>query len=366
MDRWHAYRAEDQPLWRSVVHLPRYASKWVFKREGGDPDTREFFKTHRPSRASFTHEPRPTLSIALCGDLMWIRNGWAEFLGPALKQRLLKNDFGIVNLETPVSHLHPVRGRMPDYLSYNAPPELLDSFARKDGRNFFELVSLANNHALDCGTAGAEATVDFLATRGIRYSGVAFEGKTVPGPLIHERNGVRVGFLAYAWGANGFFDAGSGLSINTCKTLIGQPDEPSEAALFHKVAEMKNAGADVIILSLHWGHEFERYPAHYQRELARRLAQAGVDVIFGHHSHVIQPIEEMEVTRDGHKRSAFVLYSLGNFATAMGTRECRTGLVQEIRVDPASDGGWRVSLAESYRVYNQPYTRRQARKLILE
>jgi len=78
------------------------------------------------------------------------------------------------------------------------------------------------------------------------------------------------------------------------------------------------------------------------------------------------PFGEMYVTGVGRARSAFVLYSLGNFATAMGTRECRTGLVQEIRVDASSDGAWRVSLAESYRVYNQPYTRRQARKLILE
>ncbi|RYZ61936.1 MAG: hypothetical protein EOP09_19345 [Proteobacteria bacterium] len=85
-----------------------------------------------------------------------------------------------------------------------------------------------------------------------------------------------------------------------------------------------------------------------------------------HHSHLVQPIEEIKTVRQGTERSAFVLYSLGNFATAMGTEECRTGLVQEVRVDRDDQGFVTLALADSYEVYNQPQTRHQGRKLILK
>ncbi|RYZ61935.1 MAG: hypothetical protein EOP09_19350, partial [Proteobacteria bacterium] len=115
------------------------------------------------------------------------------------------------------------------------------------------------------------------------YSGLSLAEKTSPGPLIHEKNGIKIGYLAYAWGANGFFSAGSWLLLNVCKELIGVGDPASKAALYFKVGELKNAGADLIVLSLHWGHEFERYPADFQRSLARELVDAGVDLIIGHH-----------------------------------------------------------------------------------
>ena len=76
-------------------------------------------------------------------------------------------------------------------------------------------------------------------------------------------------------------------------------------------AEIKRAKqeADVVVMSIHWGNEYERYPTDEQKDLAKHLAQMGVDIIFGHHPHVLQPFDWIEVD----DRKVFVIYSLGNF-----------------------------------------------------
>ncbi|MFZ4765959.1 MAG: CapA family protein, partial [Roseimicrobium sp.] len=131
------------------------------------------------------------------------------------------------------------------------------------------------------------------------------------------------------------------------------------------IREMRASGVDLVVLSLHWGFEFEAYPCAKIMALGRELARAGADIIFGHHPHVQQPAEvlffngyesglgapppEAVLTApDGRARKSLILYSMGNFSTAMFTPLIRLGLVQGVEIwRDAEGGGVDWSFAES-------------------
>jgi poly-gamma-glutamate synthesis protein (capsule biosynthesis protein) len=153
-----------------------------------------------------------------------------------------------------------------------------------------DVVSLANNHALDCGPRGLEEAVRVLGAAGIAAAGVEVEGRPQE-PVVLLRRGRRVGVLAYsaaddpAWSARG---------TRYARLLPGS------------LAEIRAARArvDVLVVSVHWGREEQAAPLPAQREWARRLVEAGADVVVGHHAHVLQPVERLG--------GAVVLYGLGN------------------------------------------------------
>jgi len=91
-------------------------------------------------------------------------------------------------------------------------------------------------------------------------------------------------------------------------------DSPDLSLLNRQISYCRDQGCDVIIASLHWGYEYEFYPRKHQVETAHDIVEMGADMIVGHHSHVIQPVEYYRTERDP-DRVAVIAYSLGNLTS---------------------------------------------------
>jgi hypothetical protein len=304
------------------------------------------------------------LRVSFVGDIMWIRNGWNTFLDSKVRDYLSESDMVFGNLETPVDTLTSVPFIFPDYASYNAHSKLLTSFRRDDGSSVFTALSVANNHAMDLGERGLARTLEFLEKEGINYSGAGlkpwFEALDEDMPkryLLIEKRGIKIGFYAAAWGLNNPSFLGSkNTYFNYIPGIAPLKKENMDLASKHRIVkQMKDDGADFIVLFLHWGYEYELYPDPEIIRLGRELAKAGADLIIGSHPHVIQPSELYSDSYGQPGRRSFIAYSLGNFTTTMYTPLCRLGAVMTFEVfrDPAT-GRVEWKIPETRFVYNNP------------
>jgi poly-gamma-glutamate synthesis protein (capsule biosynthesis protein) len=256
---------------------------------------------------------------ALDGGYTWLFSPVADLLSAP--------DITFANLETPVA---PDAGTGSRAFVFNAPPAVLGALARAG----VDLVSFANNHAFDQGRAGFEETLRRLDAARIRYVGAGPAGRA-QGPVLLEVNGLRLAFLGYAHFFNG--------DGNACPPRAAGCLQASELDRARAVEDVRAAAAisDAVIVSLHWGDEYQPQPREADVELAHRLADAGALVVLGHHPHVLQPVE---LYRRSDGKTAVVAYSLGNFISNQSRN-----YVPELTPDPVAatrDGALlRVTLA---------------------
>ena len=217
-----------------------------------------------------------------------------------IKEALEYPDLMIGNLETVFASAAKGYSGFPNFNS----PDSLASALKNAG---FDVLTNSNNHALDQGKEGLLRTISVLDELGFYHTGTfdSIEGYNTP--LIIDVNGVAVGILSGAY-------AYQNLGTLTDEEQTYMISVSSTDYLTQEVQALKDAGAQIIVASMHWGYE-NNYDIYYdQEELAPVLVKAGVDIIFGHHPHILQPIEYMEVTLDdGTVNSAVVCWSLGNF-----------------------------------------------------
>ena len=178
------------------------------------------------------------------------------------------DDFTIVNFEgvladsgTPANKLFTFRGP-------TAYTQILTSSS-------VEGVTLANNHTEDYGKAGYESTIKALGDAGVWF---VEENKT---RLVTTESGLVIGLYADA------FDF-------------------STADIQKNVKSLRDQGAEIVICAFHWGTEGSYRPTAEQKKFAHAAIDAGADIVYGHHPHVLQPVEEY---KDG-----YIFYSLGNFS----------------------------------------------------
>ena len=166
----------------------------------------------------------------------------------------------------------------------------------------FDIINLANNHMLDYhGDEGLRGTIRYWKTKDVLTVG-GYEGEADYNTIrTIERNGIKIAVLSYTYGTNGNY-----LPAGTTDLWIPYIDD---ADVTRQIAEAKTL-ADCVIVSMHWGTENEFTPTAEQTRLAKLIADCGADVIIGHHSHTIQPVEWVEGA-NGHR--TLVTYSLGNF-----------------------------------------------------
>ncbi len=150
-------------------------------------------------------------------------------------------------------------------------------------------VNLANNHTFDYGPDGFRQTLSVLENSGVGYFGVTETG--IQSPYLFQANGLNIAVLGYTIGGTGDSDIG-----------VARLDE---RRIKGDIADLKSRNIDRIIVNLHWGEEYVAYPSPEQQRIARRLIDAGADVIVGHHPHVVQGIEKY--------KNGAIFYSLGNF-----------------------------------------------------
>jgi poly-gamma-glutamate capsule biosynthesis protein CapA/YwtB (metallophosphatase superfamily) len=215
---------------------------------------------------------------------------------------LAATDLGFANLETPIA---PQASKGSRAFVFNAPPAVVSALQRSGVR----LVSVANNHAFDQGRAGFEETLRSLDAAGMPYVG-AGPAPHPAGPLRLSRNGLSLAFLGYTYGLN--------QTGNDCPPRKAQVPACLQAAEIDREAMVEDVraaaagGADAVVVSVHWGVEYEQQPRPAEVELAHRLADAGALVVLGHHPHVLQPVE---LYRRADGQVAVIAYSLGNFVS---------------------------------------------------
>ena len=191
----------------------------------------------------------------------------------------------------------------------------------------FNLFSTANNHALDKGVNGIKSAGAFWDRQeDIAVTGCYRTPEERDGLALLTRRGITVALVAAAEHTNGLVRPADG---SAGVLLLGEDRE-----LLLQKLERARREADFVILSLHWGVEGSDTPSGEQRDLAGELAEAGADLILGHHSHVLQGGEFLETSRG----RAYVAYSLGNFISAqVGAENMAGGLLRlELVKDPAS------------------------------
>jgi poly-gamma-glutamate capsule biosynthesis protein CapA/YwtB (metallophosphatase superfamily) len=240
-------------------------------------------------------------------------------------------DLTFANLETPIA---PDAGAGTRPYVFNAPPEVVSALLRSG----VDLVSFANNHAFDQGRAGFEETLRRLDAARMKVVG-AGPADRAAGPLRVEANGLSLSFLGFAH----FFNQDG----NACPPPRSGAPPCVQAALLDATRAVEAvraaaADADAVVVSLHWGVEYEQQPRAADVELAHALADAGALLVLGHHPHVLQPVE---LYRRADGRTAVIAYSLGNFVSNQ-SRNYVHGVTPE-HVAATRDGALlRVALAK--------------------
>ncbi|MFO7154451.1 MAG: CapA family protein [Caldicoprobacter oshimai] len=281
--------------------------------------------------------PRPldkktTVVISAVGDIMMhmpqIRaaekpGGGYDFkdVFQEIKPYIENADIALANLETTIGT--PEKGYS-GYPRFSAPHELLEAL-RFAG---FDVLTTANNHCLDWLEFGVVNTLNKMDEYGIMYTGTARSFEESERFLIVEKNEIKVGILAYTYGTNGMEAL---IPAEKLKYMVNYFND------FEKVRQdikgIKAAGAEVIVVCMHWGNEYERMPSEEQKDLAHQLAEAGADIIFGSHPHVIQPIEIKNIlVEGGMPKKVFVAYSLGNFISNQRERYTDSGVIMNVEI----------------------------------
>ncbi len=211
-------------------------------------------------------------------------------------------DVAYINQETIIANdQYEISG---SNFNFNSPTELGDELVDMG----FDIICMANNHALDKGTGGLSATLDYwdgkcAESENLRIIGAYRDYQDMCDYRISEVNGMTIGYLAYTEHINGYsIPAESELEV----PLI-------DAALIEQQITELSAMVDCVVVSAHWGDEDTHTVRDTVKSLAASMVEWGADVIIGTHSHTMQTMEY--ITRsDG--TQGFVFYSLGNFISA--------------------------------------------------
>lgn len=258
--------------------------------------------------------PPPSATVAFAGDVLIHSQVWQaakieentyDFkpFAEEIKPYIEKADFAVCNLENPVD-VHGGNANLSTYPMFNAPSEILDMIKFMG----FDAVTTANNHAFDKGFDGLTASLKNVRASGLMVTGTNSSNEEYNDFLVTDVNGINIGIIGYSQ-----LDNGLSSIIPEDKREFAMrrfdTDDESLTKMKNDMLACRNAGADIIILELHWGAEYVDAPTADMEDFARRLAENGADIVWGGHSHCVQPAEYVNTPRG----QRLILYSLGNF-----------------------------------------------------
>lgn len=229
-----------------------------------------------------------------------------EYIKPIIKDY----DLAFYNQET---ILGGAKLGLSSYPQFNSPYEVGDAFIDAG----FNIVSLANNHTLDRGSKAIINSRNYWNDKDVLVSGSATSKEERNNIKIKEINNIKYTLLAYTTTTNGI-KAQKDYYVN-----IYNKDQVK------KDIESIKDKTDVILVSMHWGEEYNHNITTKQKEIATYLSSLGVDIVIGHHPHVVEPIEYINDT--------LVIYSLGNFISAQRGVERLTGLMVGVNIEKLVD-----------------------------
>ena len=192
-----------------------------------------------------------------------------------------------------------------------------------------DIVNIANNHMLDKLAAGLSSTIDFWNSQPVTLLGGYKDEEDRLNIRTIESDGVILSWLAYTLSTNGIVKAAdSPLSI----PYIDDDRILSDIARAHEIS-------DFVVVSIHWGDENTQEPNYEQKRLARLIADGGADLILGHHSHTLQPLEWLDTDHG----PVLCVYSLGNFVSGMARPVNMVGGILNFRFVSDEEGRLKVA-----------------------
>lgn len=206
-------------------------------------------------------------------------------------------DFSFINQETPMAG---AQFGYSGYPTFNSPQDLGYDLVEMG----FDIIGLANNHMLDKGAGGYAGTIQFAQTLDAVTIGAYESVEDYNQIRVIEKDGFTIALLAYTYGTNGN-------TLPASSTLYVPYIRDEE--ITRQVGEAQKL-ADAVVVSIHWGTDNADVPDAEQKRLAQMMADLGVNVILGHHSHTVQPIVEL-TGKDGNQ--TLCIYSLGNIISGM-------------------------------------------------
>lgn len=225
-----------------------------------------------------------------------------------IKEAISKSDLSIGVLEGTLTKSEDYSG----YPCFKSPYEVIDALKNTG----LDIINYASNHILDGGEEGLFNTLEITKEKGIDVLGIR-ELKDDKRYIIKEVHGKRIAFLSYVYESDSINGEPTINTIKIPNNLIDLINTFNYEKLddFYEnvkidISDVKSEGADFIILSIHWGEEYESNENTIQKDIANTLSELGVNIILGSHPHVIQPYETIVNSR-GEK--TFVVYSQGNF-----------------------------------------------------
>ncbi|WP_344181229.1 CapA family protein [Kribbella lupini] len=223
------------------------------------------------------------------------RNGQWDFapLLSGVEPLVQSADLAVCHLETPIGT--PYSG----YPLFQGPPQIVPAL-KKTG---YDACSTASNHSFDKGAAGIDRTLRTLDQAGLKHTGTARTPQEAETPTIVDVKGVKVALLSYTYGFNG-------VPYPNGETWRAGKLDPARIKAMARTA--RDAGVQIVVVSCHWGDEYSTAVNQDQRTLAADLlADSNIDLILGHHAHVVQPIQQLH--------GKWVVYGLGNLVAAHRT-----------------------------------------------
>ena len=295
-----------------------------------------------------------TIEIAATGDILIhkeiletqydLENDSYDFKNTLqyVKEYLSNADLTISNLEGTLSGVENYG--FSGYPSFNAPDELADAMKWAG----IDVVNNMNNHSLDRDIRGFYRTREVLEERGFDIIGTrsSADDKRY---IIKDVNGIKVGIISYSYTmtAEGGVRGLNGIPISSevyplMNTFREDSLEEDFKNMREEIDKMKSDGAEVIIFYMHWGDEYELEPNETQLEIAKFLANNGVDVIFATHPHSLQPIDVIKSDDGLHETS--VIYSMGNFLSSQRTERIENpytedGVIVFVKINKNEDTG---------------------------
>jgi len=244
-------------------------------------------------------------------------------------------DIGICHMETPLA---PEDGPFSNYPAFSVPPQVLPAIVQTG----YDACTTASNHTLDQGTEGLNRTLDDLDAAGLVHDGSYRTEQDSKNPVIINTPKARVGLISVAYDWNGF-----------------EPDYPWQTfridtdLIKAKAKAAKAAGADLVVVAMHAGEEYQSTPNDEQTNAAKTLlADPDIDLLYGHHVHVVQPMEKIN--------GKWAIYGLGNNIAAQGSEVTgtRDGLLVRVQFSQDAAGAWTtsdVAWVPSYQDLYSPY-----------
>ncbi len=219
-----------------------------------------------------------------------------------IKPIVEKYDLAFYNQET---ILGGVELGLSSYPQFNSPTEVGDAMIDAG----FNMVGLANNHTLDKYEKGITKSLEYWGSKkDILTAGsyLSFEDRNTP--RIKTKNNISYTMLSYTYGTNGLpVPSGKEYLVNLWNVYSNTEYEAYKEQVKKDIEAVRDK-VDILIVAMHWGVEYTFTPNTFQLDMANYLSSLGVDIIIGHHPHVIQPVTKINNT--------LVFYSLGNFISA--------------------------------------------------